>query len=315
MRVCLALLGVTLACLSGTAYADAPPADFSDVLSGIDSFPVMASNEAPVPIISNSLEKSVTQALPNGDNVDLYAGYPGTPALGPKVDSPLVVALDNMSAPSGESWLDSAYTAFGVVTAGLAHDDWKLEVSRFAGHFDGRSPYAIARLDSTALRYTWSPDSNWTIESSWGSLKSPEGFAPYIDETRWTASARYTLPFGRSGTWSALLAWGLKQESIGVNLNALALDAECKPVNGWTIFAHGGFEQDNAFTPTGALNPAATRQARTVSLGAVHDWKVLDRVKLGAGGLYAFERAPDLPSAAPVPDARGAVAFVRLTAQ
>ena len=103
MRVCVALLGVTLACLSGTAYADAPAADFSDVLSGIGSFPVMASNEAPVPIISNSLEKSVTQALPNGDNVDLYAGYPGTPALGPKVDSPLVVALDNMTAPSAGS--------------------------------------------------------------------------------------------------------------------------------------------------------------------------------------------------------------------
>lgn len=315
MRVYVLWLGVTLACMAGVACADPSITNFSDVLSGISSFPTTFSNEAPVPIIADSLEKSLSQPLPNGDTVDLYAGYPGTPALGPKVDSPLLVTLDNLSAPSGQGWLDSAYIAFGVVTAGLAHDDWNLEVSRFAGHFDGRSPYDIAPFDSTALRYTTTLDSNWTFESSWGSLKGPETFAPAMDETRWTASARYTLPFGRAGMWSTLLAWGLKQESIGLNLNAVALDAECKPADGWTIFAHSGFEQDNALTTSRAFDPGAVRQAGRVSFGAVHDWKLRYRVSLGAGGLYAFQLSPNLPTAAPFSDARGAVAFIRLTAQ
>lgn len=314
MRVGVAWLGITLACLPGAACADPPVADFSDTLSGISSFPTIVSAESPVPIGSDSLEKSLSQSLPNGDNVDLTAGYPGTPALGPQVDSPLIVTLDNLSAPGGEGWLDSAYPAFGVVTAGLEHDDWKLEISRFAGHFGGRSPYDVARLDSTAMRYTKTLNSNWTLEGSWGSLKSPENFALFMGETRWTVSARYTLPFGRSGTWSTLLAWGLKQESIGTNLNAVSFDTECKPAGGWTIFAHSGFEQDNALTTSGGLNPIGLRQAGTVSLGAVHDWNVFGRVKLGAGGLYAFQLAPNLPSAAPVGDARGAVAFLRLTA-
>lgn len=274
----------------------------------------MGSVQPSVPVIAGSLEKSLSQDLPNGDNVDLYAGYPGTPALGPDVDSPLIVTLDNLSAPSSQGWLDSAYDAFGVVTAGLSHDDWKVEISRFASHFGGRSPYDVARFDATAMRYTKTLDSNWTLEGSWGSLKSWEDPSRLMDEMRWTASARYTLPFGRNGSWSALLAWGLKQESIGTDLNAVSFDTECKPADGWTVFAHSGFEQDNALSSPGVLNPAATRQAGTVSFGAVHDWKVLNRLSFGAGGLYAFQLAPNLPSAAPISDARGAVAFVRLTA-
>jgi hypothetical protein len=315
MRCGAAAVGIALTCCAHGAHAEAIATNFSDVLSGISTFPMTLSKEAPVPVIGDSLEKSLDQPLPNGDTVNLYAGYPGTPALGPKVDSPLVVTLDNLSAPNAQGWLDSAYTAFGVVTAGLAHDDWNLEVSRFAGHFDGRSPYDIAPFDSTALRFTKTLNSNWTLESSWGSLKGPETFAPAMDETRWTTGARYTLPFGRDGSWSALFAWGLKQESVGLNLNAVALDTECTPARGWTIFAHSGFQQDNALTPDGSFNPAEVRQEGMFSVGAVHDWKVHERVNLGAGGLYAFQLSPNLPGAAPVSDARGAVAFIRLTAQ
>lgn len=316
MRLRIVPVGIVFALVGTAALADSIPLNQS--LADIALDPVPSSPQTPqdplvTPGIAVPLERSLSQDLPNGDSVELYAGYPGTPALGPEVDSPLIVVLDGLQAPSGQSWLDEAFLAYGVVTAGFSHDDQQLEISRFTGHSDYRTPYDIARLDSIALRYTWKLDSKWALQGSWGALKDPESFAPRMDENRWTASAKYTLPFGRGGTWSALFAWGLKQESIGNNLNAVALDTECKPIDGWTLFARGGLEQDNALLADGALNPDGIRNNGTASVGAVHDWTLFQRVRLGAGGLYAFDFIPQ-PSGQPSASAaRGALAYVHLT--
>lgn len=316
MRLSILPLGVVLACAGFPVLADVPALDLSapGSLSAFDK-PDGAQTPPISPAIAAPLEKSLEQELPNGDNVSLYAGYPGTAAIGPDVDSPLIAALDGLEATTGQGWVDQAFEAFGVVTAGLAHDDWQFETSRFTGRNDFRSPYEIAKLDSTALRLTWNYDSNLSFQGSWGSLKSPELYAPGIDEDRWTASAKYTFPFGRGGSWSAMFAWGLKQQSIGADLHAVAFDTECKPVNGWTFFAHGGFEQNNALALDGQLDPGTMTQSGTVSFGAVHDWTLFERVKIGAGGLYAFDLLPQLPGTTPVQNTGGAVAYVHLTVQ
>jgi hypothetical protein len=274
------------------------------------------SPEEDIPLILpgqfDALEKSYSQDLPNGDNVEIYAGYPGEPVLGPETDSPLVSDLDGLQAPDGQDWLDTTYTAFGVVTAGLEHDDWKLEVSRFASRNDYRSAYEITRLDSTALRLTWNLDPNWSLQGSWGSLK--DALDPQIGETRWTASAKYTLGLGQLGSCSTMLAWGVKQES-GAGLNALALDTQCNPVNRWTVFARSDWQQNNALLPTGGVAAGQVAETGSLSLGAVHDWTLLDHVKLGAGGLYAFDVTTPPPNVSIGTRTHGAVAFLRVVAQ
>lgn len=316
MRPRIVPFGVVVTLVAAPAVADSVPSDQSLANIALGQIPPSALPYSfMVPGIAGSLEKSLSEDLPNGDNLDLYAGYPGTPALGPEVDSPEMATLDGLQAPGGQGWLDQGFLAYGVVTAGFEHDDQQIEVSRFTGHNNFHTPYDVAHLDSTALRYTWKLDSNWSLQGSWGSLKNPEYFAPTIDEERWTASAKYTLPFGRDGSWSAMFAWGLRQESVGDNLNALAFDTECKPFEGWTVFAHGGLEQDNALLAGGALDPAGLRNSGTVSLGTVHDWTLFERVKVGAGGLYAFNLTPQNPTATPVAGIRGAIAYIHLSAQ
>lgn len=304
----------TLAMLfSAQAFADGIPTEQSLAGAALGQG-LISPGTFQIPDLAAPLEKAMSQELPNGGNVSLYAGYPGPAALGPAQSSPLIVALDGLQAPSGEGWLDQSFVAYGVVTAGLTDADQQLEISRFTGHTDYRGPYDIARLDSTSVRYTWKAATNWTLQGSWGSLKSPEVFAPEMDENRWTASAKYSLPFGRDGSWSAMLVWGMKQQSTGDNLNAVALDAECKPLEGWTVFARGGFEQDNALLADGAFSPAGVRNNGSASVGTVHDWKLFDQVQVGAGGLYAFSLSPSQAFSTPVGPAKGAVAYVHLVA-
>ena len=332
MRACWVAAGA-LAVLSGSASASDMRTDLSTETLGADVIQLPAAPPVLVPDLSVPLEKTMSQTLPDGDQVNLYAGYPGLAALGPTVDSQLIATLGALQAPGGQNWLDSGYMAYGVVTAGLNRDDSQFEISRFAGHASYAGPYDIAHLNSTAVRFTRNLDSNWTLQGSWGTLVGPESYAPDIVETRWTTSARYTGAFGKSGTWSTMLAWGLKQESVGANLdlNAVTVDTECRPFDGFTLFAHGGIEQDNALLAGGALDPAGVSRSGSLSLGAVHDWTLFGRVKVGAGGLYAFgltqqpsgasmepvghspDSAAQAPVATPVGNARGAVAYLHVS--
>lgn len=55
------------------------------------------------------------------------------------------------------------------------------------------------KLDSTAIRLSWNPTSNWSLQASWADVKSPEQLEPQDDLTKWSASAIYTVPFGPDG--------------------------------------------------------------------------------------------------------------------
>lgn len=49
---------------------------------------------------------------------------------------------------------------------------------------------------------------NWSLRASWADVKSPEQLEPDEDQTKWSASAIYTVPFGDGGWWSTTAAWG-----------------------------------------------------------------------------------------------------------
>ncbi|MBW8708731.1 MAG: hypothetical protein JF627_05615 [Alphaproteobacteria bacterium] len=236
----------------------------------------------------------------------LYLGYPGEPALGPSAFMHRASAMDNPAAPISHHWLDSTHITFGVATAGLVLNDWKLEVSQFTGREPDQRRFGFdhPRMDSTSARVTYNPDEHWSLQTSWGHLNSPEQLEPLEDETRYTASATYFTVLGGESSVAATLAWGLKNLSSGTRLNALLAEAEYKPADLWTVFARAEWEE-NAELVAGRVV-----QAGEVSLGVVRDFQLDDHWKFGVGGLYAFDMTPSRAGYGNAP--HGAMAFARL---
>jgi hypothetical protein len=265
------------------------------------------------------LAASYSHPLSESDSLFVYGGYPGEPALGPSAYMHRVSSLDNPMTPLAHHWLDSTHIAFGVVTAGVVHEDWKLEVSRFTGREPDqfRFNFDQARFDSTSLRLSWNPSPNWSLQISHGWIKSPEGLDPTLDERRFTASATYFSQFD-FGSLAATLAFGNKHLSDGTDESAVLLEGEYKPDQDWTLFARG-----ETIESTELFAGRQIRGAGEFSLGAIRDWRLAEQWKFGMGGLYAFDFAPSSSGgssggssaggygAAP----HGAMAFVRLVAE
>jgi hypothetical protein len=258
------------------------------------------------------LSASYSHKLTGRDSIFLYAGLPGEPAFGPPAFMHRLSIMDSPEAPITHHWLDSTHIVFGVVTAGYVHDNWKLEASRFKGRepdehrFDIETP----KLDSTAVRLSWNPTANWSLQTSWADVKSPEQLEPDQDQTKWSASAIYTVPFGEGGWWSTTAAWG-RRSSGHDDLDAFALESAIKPNAAWTVFARAERTDNNELTATGDHHGPVYTVGKA-SVGVVRDWRVAEHVSLGLGGLYAFNFVPNALESVYGGDPNGAMAFVRL---
>jgi hypothetical protein len=251
---------------------------------------------------------SYAHELGDGNSLFLYAGYPGEPALGPAAFMHRPSGMDIPDAPITHHWLDSTHIIFGVLTAGFVHDDWKLEVSQFTGREPDQNRYDFdpIRLDSTSARASWNPDPHWSLQVSWGHLDSPEQLTPEINENRTTASATYVAELGNGSSFAATLAWGLKQQSSGADLNGILLEGEYR-FDPWTLFARTEWEQNKELDAFGR-----TSSVGELTLGAVHDWPIAEHFKVGLGALYAFDFVPSAIAPTYGDNAHGAMAFVRL---
>jgi hypothetical protein len=242
----------------------------------------------------------------------LYFGYPGEPALGPTAFMHRASGMDNPEAPISHHWLDSTHITFGVLTAGFVHDDWKLEVSRFTGREPDqyRFNFDAARFDSTSARLSWNPNEHWSLQASWGFLKSPEQLEPEHNELRYTASATYITPVENLGTVAATLAWGLKRNGHGDKLNAVLGEAEWKPADLWTLFARAEWEENAEL-----LAASEVTRAGKLSFGAIRDLRLADDLKMGLGALYDFDFVGNGLDTLYDGNPRGAMVFLRLVAE
>jgi hypothetical protein len=260
------------------------------------------------------LSGTLIHKIGSRDSVYLYAGLPGEPAFGPPAFMHRMSAMDSPEAPITHHWLDSTHITFGVVTGGWVHDNIKLEVSSFKGREPDQRRYDIEapRLDSEAVRISWNPTANWSLQTSWAHLNSPEQLEPGNNEDRWSASAIYTRPVGKAGWWSSTAAFGTKRLSQdGRRLNAWLLESALKPSDPWTVYARAE-SVDNAelLTLPGGKTPTLT--VSKLSLGAIHDWRAARHVKVGLGALYAFDFVPGPLEAAYGGGPHGAMVFMRL---
>ena len=247
------------------------------------------------------------------DSVFLYAGLPGEPAFGPPAFMHRQSILDSPEAPISHHWLDSTHITYGVVTAGVVHDTWKIEASRFHGREPDQFRYNIeyGTLDSTSARLSWNPARDWSLQASWAHQVSPEQLAPDKDQTRFSASAIYTRQLGEQAWWSTTLAWGNRRSTGDAALNAYMIESALKPDEKWTIFARAERERNDELLLTGPVEGNAFTVGKA-SVGAIRDFRVADHVVVGAGALYALNLLPaTLGAYYGRTDPQGAMAFLR----
>lgn len=258
------------------------------------------------------LSASYTHRFDGTTSAFLYAGLPGEPAFGPPAFMHRMSILDSPEAPISHHWLDSTHITFGVLTAGVVHGDWKVEASSYHGREPDQHRYNIEspKLDSTAVRLSWNPTENWSLQTSWADEKSPEQLSPTENQKKWSASAIYTVPVGGDGWWSTTGAWG-RRSSDGIALDAWVLESALKPNTDWTIFGRAERVENNELTAVaGGCGP--TYSVGKISLGVIRDWRVSDHLSFGLGGLYAVDFVPSALDPAYGRDPRGAMVFARL---
>jgi hypothetical protein len=122
------------------------------------------------------LSASLSQDIGGKGSLFLYAALPGEPAFGPPAFMHREAILDSPEAPISHHWLDSTHISFGVLTAGLVADRFKVEVSRFNGREPDQHRWNIetAPLDSTAVRLSWNPTRTLSLQGSWGHFEDAE---------------------------------------------------------------------------------------------------------------------------------------------
>ncbi len=257
------------------------------------------------------LSASYSHALEGDSSVFVYAGLPGEPAFGPPAFMHRLSTMDSPEAPITHHWFDSTHITFGVLTVGWIKDAWKVEVSRFTGREpdQGRFDIEAPKLDSTSIRLSYNPSERWALQVSWADLNSPEQIEPDVDETRLSASAIYTVPLASEGWWSTTVAWGFKDPTNEKLLHAVALETAYAPDRDWTFFARAEVIESPHFDPLGDV-----RTVGKFSLGGIRDFHLNDNLKIGIGGLYAFNFVPDALEPAYDGDPDGAMVFLRLVA-
>lgn len=252
------------------------------------------------------LSASLSQPIGKNASVFVYGGLPGEPAFGPSAFMHRQSINASPEAPISHHWLDSTHISFGVLTAGLVVGDAKVEVSRFNGREPDQHRWNIETgpLDSTSVRVSWNPIKELALQGSWGKFKSPEQLDPGVDQKRWSASAAYTRNFG-TAWWSTTLAWGRKTVEHHTD-DAYVLESSLG-WNDWTLFGRAEKTANRELT-----DDHVAYEVGKVSLGAVRDFRIAPNLKLGLGGLYAFNFVPDALKPLYGGDPNGAMAFVRL---
>ena len=228
----------------------------------------------------------------------VYAGLPGTPALGPNAFMHRLSGMDNPEAPLSHHWLDSTHVSWGVVTGGYTWKALRLEASVFNGREPDQDRYNIElrSLDSYAARVSYNPTRDWSLQGSFGRFASPEQLQQRVSVRRSTASASYNAPLAQ--WWQTTLAWGHNAASAGQASDAWLLESALKLAGAHTLF--GRLERvakDELFLPGAALNGRSFAISK-LSLGYIRDFARLGALDLGLGGLISTYSYPSTLNAA-----------------
>ena len=244
------------------------------------------------------MELSSSYSLPLGDEraAFVYVGLPGEPALGPPTFMHRWSGMRNPEAPLTHHWFDSTHITFGVATLGASQGPFKLEGSWFNGREPDQSRWNIEtrRFDSWSTRVSFAPTPAWSLQTSYGYLKSPEALEADTSVRRLTASASHHASFANS-EWATTFAWA-RNDKRGpdghVALPAAFVESTWVVADRHTFF--GRFEvveKDELFDDTQPSHGERFR-VRKLSLGYLRDIATTGAIRWGVGGVVGIPRGP-----------------------
>ncbi|QNN66195.1 hypothetical protein H9L12_05690 [Sphingomonas rhizophila] len=256
------------------------------------------------------LSASLSQPIGKDASAFIYAGLPGEPAFGPPAFMHRQSINVSPEAPISHHWLDSTHISFGVLTGGLIVGPAKVEVSRFNGREPDQRRFNIETgpLDSTAVRVSLNPTRTLSLQASWGHFVEPEQLEPGENQKRLSASGHWTVPL-RQGSWATTIAWGRKS-AHGHDADAVALESSLN-WNRWTLFGRAERTENRELFADPEIETEAFKVGKA-SVGALYELPLASHLKLGLGGLYAFNFVPKALEGEYGGDPNGAMAFVRL---
>jgi hypothetical protein len=258
------------------------------------------------------------RALARDIGMTVYAAPSGEPALGPVAFMHRPSAMDNPVAPLGHHWQDATHISFGVLTAGVFGQHWKLEGSAFNGREPNEERWGFdrLRLDSYAGRFTMHMDASWVFSAGYGFLKSPEALNPSESMHRVTASVLHGRKLGMDGQIATSVIWGANRHSGRTTHSALA-ETEAVLDRRNTILGRVELVQKSAedlVLPTGpgGFAPESTFTVAAVSVGYIREVAGMSKATLGVGfqatlNLVPTELQPFYGSRTPL----GGMLFVR----
>lgn len=223
--------------------------------------------------------------------ISLYAAPVGEPALGPVAFMHRPSAQNDPFATIAHHWQDVTHITFGVLTAGVFTHGMKLEGSWFNGREpDGnRYDFDFRKLDSYSARFSVNPTPHWSMNASYGFLKSPEELHPEQSQRRIGASIMHTVRFDRMGEWASALIWGANQHrSPGQPAesfeHSVVLESNLQFDDRNSVFGRVTFVQKSAEDLVVSDVPSDTRfNLGTLMLGYVREIATFSGAELGLG--------------------------------
>lgn len=240
------------------------------------------------------LATSYSQPLSDDSSVFVYFGLPGEPALGPPAFMHRFSGMDNPEAPLSHHWLDSTHITFGVATLGYVWKNVKLEGSAFRGREPDESRWDIEAptFDSYSGRLTYNLTKNWSLQSSYGDIDSPEQLHPNVDTQRMTISGAYNKKL-EIGNWQSMLAWGQNSNNPGHVLGAFILESSLNIEKTHTIFTRLEQTEKDELFPEGHAREHEIFDVYKVSLGYIYDFPEMNKMQWGIGGLAGVNILPN----------------------
>jgi hypothetical protein len=231
-----------------------------------------------------------------------YFGYPGEPALGPSAFMHRASAAENPSAALGHHLQDSTHISFGVFTTGFTYRWVKLEGSIFNGREpdENRYNFDAHKWNSRSARLSIAPNDNWSMQVSYGFLRSPEGQEPDTDIRRATASVQYNQPLKR-GNWASSLIWGRNHTSRPGethNLNSYTAESTLNFLDKNYLYTRLELVDKNELLRAedrarlGITDHHASFRIGAYTFGGVRDVWTTEKVSLGVGGDFSFYSKP-----------------------
>ncbi|MEP6831755.1 MAG: hypothetical protein ABJB74_00115 [Gemmatimonas sp.] len=258
-----------------------------------------------------SYERPITKTL----GITVYAAPSGEPALGPVAFMHRPSAMDLPTAPLGHHWQDATHVAFGVVSAGLFTNKFKVEGSVFNGREPDQHRWDFDKIniDSYSARVTINPNRNWSFTTGYGHLTSPEALHPEQSIDRLVGSAMYGREIGAAGQWATTFVFGqnkhglrsshtftfpaLSSDQDNIRTHSFLLESELMANDKNTLFARAEHVQksgeDLVLTgPTLRLLADQKVAVRALSLGYVRELVSRRGATLGLGGMGTFNLLP-----------------------